>query len=73
MAAYAIPRAEWSEAEEYRQRSFYWHYLVEKWLVPGPSVLKEQSPSVHDRGVGPSPRSLFRYGYLLEPESPCDN
>lgn len=73
MAAYAIPKAEWSEAEEYRQRIFYWHYLVEKWLVPGPSVLQEQQPSTQERCVVPTPRSLSRYGYLLEPESPCDN
>ena len=39
--AEAIPRAQWSEAEEYAQRFVYWEYLVNSWLVPGPAILKE--------------------------------
>ena len=65
--AEAIPRAEWSEAEEYSRRLAYWEYLLNSWLVPGPAVLKshdEELPSGEPR----SP-SLHDYGWLLEPDS----
>lgn len=65
--AEAIPRAEWSEAEEYRERLFYWEYLVNNWLVPGPAILKE---SDEDNPTGaPRAPSLYDYGWLLEPDS----
>jgi hypothetical protein len=65
--AEAIPRAEWSEAEEYGQRLAYWEYLVSSWLVPGPCVLKEHSdvPSLGE----PKASNLHDYGWLLEPDS----
>jgi hypothetical protein len=65
--AEAIPRAEWSEAEEYGQRLAYWEYLVNSWLVPGPAVLKEHSdlPSIGE----PKSPNLHDYGWLLEPDS----
>lgn len=70
--AHAIPKAEWSEAEEHRGRLFYWEYLVNHWLMPGPSVIHEQSEP-HTSLVAPSPESLQQYGWLLEPESICEH
>ena len=65
--AEAIPKAEWSEAEEYNERLFYWQYLVNSWLVPGPAILKQSDPvdSVNE----PRSPSLHDYGWLLEPDS----
>ena len=65
--AHAIPRASWSEAEIQRERSLHWQYLVNTWLVPGPSVLTDpaEAPSV-ERWAGPSPESLLENGWLLE-------
>lgn len=70
--AHAIPRGEWSEAEEHQGRLFYWEYLVSRWLLPGPSVIHEQS----EHGgplAAPSQESLQQYGWLLEPESVCEH
>jgi hypothetical protein len=66
--AHAIPRAEWSEVETYRARLFYWHYLVQHWLVPGPGVLTQPDEMDADRWIGPTPESLHENGWLLEPE-----
>lgn len=65
--AEAIPKAEWSEAEEYGQRLAYWEYLVNSWLVPGPAILKEHSdvPPIGE----PRAPSLHDYGWLLERDS----
>lgn len=65
--AEAIPRIEWSEAEEYHQRAFYWDYLVSRWLVPGPAVLRggEEEPLPG----APRSTSIHEYGWLLEPDS----
>ena len=65
--AEAIPRAEWSEAEEYGQRFAYWEYLVNSWLVPGPAILKEHpdEPAIGE----PRAVNLHDYGWLLEPDS----
>ncbi len=68
--AESIPRANWSEAEESHSRVFYWQYLVNHWLVPGPAVLKqpeEETPA----GIPRSP-NLEDYGWLLEPDSPTE-
>lgn len=65
--AEAIPRANWSEAEEFQSRWFYWEYLVNHWLVPGPAVLK-QPEDVKPEGLPRSP-NLEDYGWLLEPDS----
>lgn len=70
--AHAIPKAEWSEAEEQHGRLFYWEYLVSEWLVPGPSVIRAQA----ERGLplaAPSPESLQQCSWLLEPESVCEH
>lgn len=70
MAAQAIPRASWSEAEEQRARLFYWQFLVNQWLSPEPSVLSDPGePKASDRWVGPSAANLFENGWLLETES----
>lgn len=69
MAAQAIPRASWSEAEEHRARLFYWNYLVNAWLSPEPSVLSEPGePAAGDRWIGPSAENLLANGWLLEAE-----
>jgi len=65
--AEAIPRAEWSEEEEYRQRLAYWEYLVNSWLVPGPAFLGESHDDLPQRE--PRTPSLHDYGWLLEPDS----
>ena len=65
--AEAIPKAEWSEAEEYNERLFYWEYLVNHWLVPGPAVLK--ASDTPDSVMEPRAPSLHDYGWLLEPDS----
>lgn len=65
--AEAIPRANWSEAEESQERWFYWEYLVNHWLVPGPAVLKQPEDEV-PIGVPREP-DLADYGWLLEPDS----
>jgi hypothetical protein len=64
--AEAIPKAEWSEAEEYGQRFAYWEYLVNSWLVPGPVILKEQAA---EPVIGEPRSNLHDYGWLLEPDS----
>ncbi len=71
--ASAIPRASWSEAENQRERYFHWQYLVNTWLVPGPSVLTEPGEaSSPDRWAGPSPESLLENGWLLEAATNCE-
>ncbi len=65
--AEAIPRAEWSEAEEYGQRLAYWEYLVNRWLVPGPAIFKEHTDELPPGE--PRVSSLHDYGWLLEPDS----
>lgn len=65
--AEAIPRCEWSEAEEYRERLFYWEFLVSQWLVPGPAVLKEAD--VTDPFGAPRPPGPSDSTWLLEPDS----
>jgi len=66
--ARAIPRTSWSEAETQRERSFHWEYLVNTWLVPGPSVLTEPGEdSFPERRSGPSPEALLENGWFLEP------
>jgi hypothetical protein len=71
--AQAIPRASWSEAETEKERSFYWQYLVNTWLVPGPSVLPSNGvASFPERGSGPSPESLLENGWFLEPGTNCE-
>ena len=69
--AEAIPKHEWSEAEEYGERLFYWRFLVNTWLVPGPSVVRERGVK-HDL-VTSTEESLLDYGYLMEPESVCEH
>ena len=65
--AFAIPRASWSEGETQRERSFHWQYLVNTWLVPGPSVLTEpDESSLPERCSGPTPESLLENGWFLE-------
>jgi hypothetical protein len=65
--ARAIPRASWSEAETLRERSFHWQYLVNHWLVPGPSVLTEPGETPSPEGwAGPTPESLLENGWFLE-------
>ena len=66
--AEAIPRAEWSEAEEYHERLFYWEYLVSTWLVPGPAFLKESTPDTPSTSV-PGVPNMHDYGWLHERES----
>lgn len=71
--ARAIPRDSWSEAEIHRERSIHWQYLVNTWLVPGPSVLP--SPGVESLPVGwsgPSPESLLENGWFLEAGTNCE-
>lgn len=70
MAAEAIPRASWSEAEEQGARLFYWHYLVNTWLSPEPSVLSEPGASADsERWLGPTAENLLANGWLLETET----
>ena len=69
--AEAIPKQQWSEAEEYGERLFYWRYLVNKWLVAGPSVVQEREFK-HELAI-PGEESLLDYGYLMEPESVCEH
>jgi hypothetical protein len=67
--AEAIPKVEWSEAEEYAVRLFYWEYLVDRWLAPGLSVLKEpgsEAALVTSSSVGHITRER---GWLMEPET----
>lgn len=65
--AEAIPKAEWSEAEEYGQRLAYWEYLVNSWLVPGPAIFNEANDELP---LGePRAPSLHDYGWLLERDS----
>jgi hypothetical protein len=71
--ARAIPRASWSEAEIQRERSFHWLYLVNQWLVPGPSVFTERGHSpLPERWAGPSPQALLENGWLLEAATNCE-
>ncbi len=65
--AEAIPRAMWSEAEEYSERMFYWEFLVNNWLVPGSAILKENDAL--DSVTEPRVPSLEDHGWLLEPDS----
>ena len=65
--AEAIPRILWSEVEEYSERLFYWEFLVNSWLIPGPAILK-QSDAL-DSVTEPRAPSLHDYGWLLEPDS----
>ncbi len=65
--AEAIPRAEWSEAEEYHERLCYWEFLVNSWLVPGPAILKESAAP--NSITEPRSPHLLDYGWLLEPDS----
>jgi hypothetical protein len=67
--AEAIPKVEWSETEEYAVRLFYWEYLVDRWLVPGLSVLKEpgsEAALVTGSSAGHVTRER---GWLMEPET----
>ncbi len=64
--AEAIPRSDWTEAEEYRERLFYWEFLVNTWLLSSPGVLKE-SPGPDADGAPRTP-ALSDYGWLLEPD-----
>jgi hypothetical protein len=71
--ATAIPRTSWSEAEMQRERSFHWQFLVNTWLVPGPSVLTEPGEASHpERWSGPTPESLLENGRFLEPTTNCE-
>lgn len=71
--ARAIPRDAWSEAEIQRERSFHWQYMVNTWLVPGPSVLTEPGEaSFPERWGGPSPETLLANGWFLEHETTCE-
>jgi hypothetical protein len=71
--ARAIPRAGWSEAETQRERSFHWQYLVNNWLVPGPSVLSEPGEaSFPECWVGSTPESLLANGWFLEAGTTCE-
>jgi len=68
--ALRIPRTSWSEAETQRERSFHWQYLVNTWLVPGPSVLTEPGEASLPEGwSGPSPEALVENGWFLEAET----
>ena len=44
---------------------FYWEYLVNEWLVPGPAFFKE---STVESPAG-NPPSLYDYGWLHERDS----
>jgi hypothetical protein len=69
--AHAIPRAGWSEAEAQREREFYWQFLVNEWLVPGPSVLSDpEEPS--DRWTPPTAETLLENGWFLERRTICE-
>ncbi|HSF19486.1 MAG TPA: hypothetical protein VLK65_28440 [Vicinamibacteria bacterium] len=70
--AHTIHKEEWSEAEELHWRCFYWRYLVNRWLVPGPSVLRHREPNGSSGRVGPSTRTLHENGWFHEPESTCE-
>lgn len=73
MAGRAIPRDMWSEAELQKERSFHWQYLVNTWLVPGPSVLTEPGEAeLTERFTGPSPEALLENGWFLEPTTSCE-
>ena len=65
--AEAIPKAMWSEAEEYCECLFYWEFLVNNWLIPGPAILKENDAP--ELLAEPRAPSLHDYGWLLEPDS----
>ncbi len=65
--AEAIPKAMWSEEEEYSERLFYWEFLVNNWLIPGPAILKDNDAL--DSFTEPRVPSLHDYGWLLEPDS----
>ena len=69
--AEAIPREYWSDAEECTERVFYWEYLVQRWLVPGPTVIQEPEQPEGDapRTVTPAKPSMHDYGWLMEPDS----
>ncbi len=68
--ALRIPRTSWSEAETQRERLFHWQYLVNTWLVPGPSVLTEPGEASLPEGwSGPSPEALVENGWFLEAET----
>jgi hypothetical protein len=46
---------------------FHWQYLVNHWLVPGPSVLTEPGEAPAPEGFsGPTPESLLENGWFLE-------
>jgi hypothetical protein len=67
--ARAIPRDRWSEAEMQRERALHWQFLVNTWLVPGPSVLTEPGePAVSGRSL----EALLENGWFLEPTTSCE-
>lgn len=70
--AHAIPRASWSEVEAQRERQFYWQYLVNRWLLPGPSVLTDPEEAPSDRWSPPTAETLLENGWLLEPRTTCE-
>jgi hypothetical protein len=71
--ASGIPRCNWSEAETQKERSVYWQYLVNHWLVPGPAVLTEPGESKPtERWAGPTPEALLENGWFLEPTTSCE-
>ncbi len=73
MAALAIPRCNWSDAELQKERWVHWQYLVNHWLVPGPSVLTEPgNAEPTDRFTGPTPEALLENGWFLEPTTSCE-
>ena len=70
--AHAIPRADWSQAEAQRERQFYWQYLVNEWLLPGPAVLSEAGEKPSERFVPPTADTLLQNGWLLESATNCE-
>ena len=70
--AHAIPRADWSSAETQRERQFYWQYLVNQWLVPGPAVLPEADHVEAERFTPPTVQALHENGWFLEPATICE-
>jgi hypothetical protein len=71
--AQAIPRANWTDVEAHRERLFYWQYLVNEWLVPGPALLSQPDDIESERWTGPTPESLHENGWFLEPEDRCEH
>jgi hypothetical protein len=70
--AQAIPKADWSQAEAHRERQFYWQYLVNEWLVPGPAVLSEANRAEDERWMPPTVETLHENGWFLEPATNCE-